>query len=239
MSGNNIIAELIRRLESLSDPSAVKGMAKYGITPEKAYGVPIPVLRKIAREIGVNHELSRKLWELNIRETRILASMIADPKKVTEEHMEKWVREFDYWEICDQCCINLFKKTRFAYKKAVEWSSRKEEFVKRAGFTLMACLAVSDKKASNEKFEEFLSIIKRESRDKRNYVKKAVNWALRQIGKRNPYLNKKAIETAKEILKIDSKTAKWIASKRYPRTDKRSSSKKTAEETQCRTHDMI
>jgi 3-methyladenine DNA glycosylase AlkD len=204
--------EILKKLESLSDPKAVEGMARFGISPKNTFGVSIPNLRKIAKEIGTDHLLAQKLWTSDIRETRILASMIDDPTMVTEDQMEKWVRDFDYWEICDQCCMNLFKKTKFAYQKAVEWSSREEEFVKRAGFVLMACLAVSDKKADNKQFERFLPIIKREATDNRNYVKKAVNWALRQIGKRNLNLNRRAIEIANEIKKINSKSAKWIAS---------------------------
>lgn len=202
--------DILKRLKSLSDPRAVEGMAKYGITPERTYGVSIPNLRKIAKETGKDHELAKKLWESNIRETRILACMTDDPEMVSEEQMENWVKDFDYWEICDQCCMNLFEKTKFAYQKSIEWSSRDEEFVKRAGFVLMARLAFSDKKADDERFEKFFPIIKREATDNRNFVKKAVNWALRQIGKRNLNLNSKAIETAKEIQKIDSKSAKWI-----------------------------
>jgi len=203
--------DILKRLKSLSDPRAVGGMAKYGITPERTYGVSIPNLRKIAKEIGKDHELAQKLWESDIRETWILASMIDNPETVTEEQMEGWVKDFDYWEICDQCCQNLFIKTDFAYQKAVDWSGRDEEFIKRAGFALMAWLAFKDKKAKDEQFEKFLPIIKREATDNRNFVKKAVNWALRQIGKLNIGLNMKAIETAKEIQKIESKSAKWIA----------------------------
>lgn len=204
--------EILEKLKPLSNPEAIEFMAKYGITPEKTYGVSIPNLRRLARETGTNHELAQQLWASDIRETRILASMIDDPLIVTEEQMEKWVKDFDYWEICDQCCQNLFGKTKFAYQKAIEWSSSDKEFIKRAGFVLMARLAVGDKKADDEQFEKFLPIIKKEASDSRNYVKKAVNWALRQIGKRNLHLNKKAIETAKEIHKTDSKSAKWIAS---------------------------
>jgi len=204
--------DILKKLKSLSNPKAVEGMVKYGITPKSAYGVSIPNLRKIAKQVGTNHNLAQQLWASDIRETRILASMVDDSDMVTEEQMEKWVKDFDYWEICDQCCMNLFKKTKFAYQKSIEWSSREEEFVKRAGFVLMACLAVSDKKADDGRFEIFFPIIKSEASDNRNYVKKAVNWALRQIGKRNFNLNRKAIETAKEIQKMDSKSAKWIAS---------------------------
>jgi len=204
--------KIIEKLKSLSDPEAVEGMARYGITPEKTYGVSIPNLRKIAKETGRGQDLSLKLWECNTRETRILAGMIGDPAKVTLEQMESWVREFTYWEICDQCCMNLFEKTVFAYRQAEQWSMNEEEFIKRAGFVLMARLAVSDKKADDNHFENFLPLIKREAADGRNFVKKSVNWALRQIGKRNLNLNKKAILTAKEIQQLDSKPARWIAS---------------------------
>jgi 3-methyladenine DNA glycosylase AlkD len=206
------IEEILNHLKSLSNPEAIAGMARFGITPHHTYGVSIPDLRKLAKEIGKDHNLAQKLWNLDNRETRILASMVDDPKMVTEEQVESWVKEFSYWEICDQCCMNLFEKTEFAYPKAIEWSSKKQEFVKRAGFVLMARLAVSDKKAEDNQFEKFFPIIKREVTDNRNFVKKAVNWALRQIGKRNFQLNKLAIEIAKEIQEIDSKAARWIAS---------------------------
>ncbi len=204
--------DIIEKLKSVSNPDAVGGMARFGITPENTFGVSIPNLRKIAKETKKNHALAQQLWESGFRETMILASMIDELEMVTEEQMEKWVLDFDYWEICDQCCMNLFEKTGFAYEKAIEWSLRDEQFVKRAGFVLMARLAVSDKKADDSRFEQFFPIMVREVDDERNYVKKAVNWALRQIGKRNLTLNEKAIETAMEIQKIDSKSARWIAS---------------------------
>jgi 3-methyladenine DNA glycosylase AlkD len=203
---------LLKKMESLSDPKAVEGMARYGINPEKAYGISIPRLRRMAKETGKDHGLAQRLWSSEIHEARILASMIDDPQQVTQEQMENWVKDFNSWDLCDQCCSNLFEKTDLAPKKAVEWSSREEEFVKRAGFVLMARLAVSDKKAEDCLFEEFFPLIKREAIDRRNFVKKAVNWALRQIGKRNPNLNARAIETAEGIQKIDSKSARWIAS---------------------------
>jgi len=206
-SGDIGYDDILKKLKSLSKPKAIEGMTKYGITAKNIYGVSIPNLRKIAKEIGVNHNLAQQLWKSDIRETRILASMIGDPKMVTEEQMEEWVKDFDYWEICDQCCMNLFEKTEFVYQKGVEWSSREEEFVKRAGFVLMARLAVSDKKADDERFERLLPLIKREASDDRNFVKKAVNWALRQIGKRNINLNRNAIEIAKEFQEMDSSSA--------------------------------
>ena len=204
--------DILEELESLSNPKSIEGMVRYGITPKSAYGVPIPSLRKLAQELGTDHELAQQLWSSGIREAQILASMIDNPKAVTEEQMESWVKDFDYWEICDQCCQNLFSKTSFAYQKAIEWSSNDKEFIKRAGFVLMACLAVHDKKADDNQFEKFLEIVRREATDNRKYVDKAVNWALRQIVKRNLHLNKKAIETAKDVQKMDSISAKWIAS---------------------------
>lgn len=204
-------SDIIKKLESLSDPEAVKGMARFGINPENTYGISIPKLRKVAKETGRNHTLAQQLWTSGRHEARILASMIDQPEMVTAVQMESWVSDFDSWDVCDQCCSNLFDKTGFAYRKAVEWSERGEEFVKRAGFVMMAVLAVHDKKAGDEEFLKFLPIIKRESTDNRNFVKKAVNWALRQIGKRNLNLNTMATKTAEEIQQIDSKSAEWIA----------------------------
>ena len=187
-------------------------MARFGINPKSTYGVSTPNLRKMAKQIGKDHPLAQKLWASGIHEARILASMIDSPEMVTEKQMENWVRGFDSWDVCDQCCSNLFDKTEFAYRKATQWSRRREEFVKRAGFVLIAALAVHDKGADDREFIKLLPIIKREATDNRNFVKKAINWALRQIGKRTSSLNKMAIETAKEIGEIDSKAARWIAS---------------------------
>lgn len=186
-------------------------MSRFGIKADKAFGVSVPALRKLAKSIGKDHALAQALWESGLHEARELATMIADPELVTEELMERWVMDIDSWDVCDHCCGNLWDKTPFAYRKAREWSRRPEEFVKRAAFSLMAALAVHDKTASDDAFIKFFAIIKRESIDERNFVKKAVNWALRQIGKRNRKLNRQAIETAREIQKLDSKSARWIA----------------------------
>jgi len=202
---------ILKRLKSLSRPQAVEGMARFGINPINTYGVSIPELRKIARETGENHELARHLWASGIHEARILASMIDDPSMVTEKQMESWVKDFDSWDVCDQVCSNLFDKTPFAYRKAREWSRREGEFVKRAGFVLMATLSVHDKKAKDKDFIQFFPLITKESTDERNFVKKAVNWALRQIGKRNDVLKKHAVKTARDIHKIHSPSAQWIA----------------------------
>ena len=204
--------QIIKKLKSLSNPKNVQGMARFGINPKKTLGVSIPVLRKMAKEIGKNHQLALELWDSGIHEARILAGFVDESDKVTEKQMEKWVKDFDSWDVCDQVCSSLFDKTDFVWKKLEELTKRKEEFVKRTGFTLMACLAVHDKKAKDKDFIKLLPIIKKEATDERNFVKKAVNWALRQIGKRNKNLNQEAIKIAREILKIENKTAKWIAS---------------------------
>jgi 3-methyladenine DNA glycosylase AlkD len=169
-------------------------------------------LRLIARKIGKDHAMAERLWASEIHEARILASMVDLPGAVTEEQMERWAEDFNSWDLCDQCCNNLFVRTAYAHQKALQWSARKEEFVKRAGFVLMACLAVHDKKTPDRDFLKFMPAIRRESADNRNFVKKAVNWALRQIGKRNLNLNQKAIELAHQIKQTDSKSASWIAS---------------------------
>ena len=205
------VSGVLETLHSLSNPEAVSSMAKFGIKANKAFGVSVPALRKLAESIGKDHHLAQDLWDTGLHEARELATMIADPKQVTEDSMEQWVKDIDSWDVCDHCCGNLWDKTPFAYRKARDWSRRPEEFVKRASFSLMAALAVHDQAASDDAFIKFLPIIKRESVDERNFVKKAVNWALRQIGKRNRNLNRQAIKTGREIQKLDSKPARWIA----------------------------
>ncbi len=204
-------ASIVRRLKSLANPANVAGMARYGISTQGTLGVSVPVLRGLAKEIGVDHRLAQELWTSGIHEARMLAGFIGDPDRVDEKLLERWAKDFDSWDICDQVCSNLFDRTAFAHAKAVEWSRRKETFVKRAGFVLMAALAVHDKKAADAAFLRFMPIIRRESGDDRNFVKKAVNWALRQIGKRSRTLNRAAIATADGIRKTESKAARWIA----------------------------
>ncbi len=203
--------EVIKKLKSLANPKNIEGMARFGIKPGKILGVSIPNLRKLAKQIGKNHQLAQQLWQSGIHEARILASMIDEVDKVTKRQMDAWIKNFDSWDVCDQVCMNLFDKTPYAFDKAKKWATRKKEFEKRAGFALMACLAWHDKETKDKEFLKFLPIIKKESIDERNYVKKAVNWALRQIGKRNLSLNKAAIKTSKEIQKINSEAARWIA----------------------------
>jgi len=205
------VRDILEKLKQCADPTAAEGMARVAITGNRVYGVKIPVLRKLAKDIGKNHDLARELWRIDSRETRILAAFVDDPKRVTEEQMESWVVDFDSWEVCDQCVMSLFRATPLAWEKAAAWSERDGEFVKRAGFALMASLASGDRKAGDDRFEAFLPIIEREAGDNRNFVKKAVNWALRQIGKRNTRLNTAAVETARRIGKQESKSARWIA----------------------------
>jgi len=202
---------ILARLHALRDPEAVAGMARYGINPKNNYGISVRTLREIARETGTDHDLALKLWASGIHDARILAGIIDDPGLTTEQQMDRWVNHFDSWDVCDQCC-GLFARTGFAYRKAVEWSGRVEEYVRRAGFVTMARLAVTDKRADDSQFEPFLVIIRESADDDRNYVKKAINWALRQIGKRNRRLNRMAIDTAEKIARAESKSARWIAS---------------------------
>lgn len=203
--------EILKKLDELSNPDEIEGMTRFGITPEHTYGLRMPVIKKIAKNYKKDHGLALDLWNIDTRETRIIASLVDNPDEVTSEQMNSWVNDFDYWEITDQCCINLFRKTKYAYDKIYEWSENEKEFVKRAGFALIATLAVHDKKTDDETFIKLLKLTKREAIDERNFVKKAVNWALRQIGKKNSNLNKEAIATAKEIDMINSKSAHWIA----------------------------
>lgn len=207
----NTAEEILERLRKMANPANVAGMSRYGINPENTLGISIPKLRLLAKEIGKDHSLAQDLWTSGVHEARILAAFIDDPKQVTEAQMEQWAADFDSWDVCDQVCGNLFDRTPYAYQKAVDWSSREAEFVKRSGFALMAWLPVHDKKARDEQFELFFPAIIAQSTDSRNFVRKSVNWALRNIGKRNRWLNQRAIETAQEIACIDSKTARWIA----------------------------
>lgn len=204
--------EAVARLEALADAKGREGMARFGINTDGVLGIRIPVLRRLAKEIGTDHELAEELWATGIHEARLLASMVDDPRRVTEEQMEAWVRDFDSWDVCDGVCGNLFDKTPFAHAKATAWTGRQEEFVKRAGFALIAWLAVHDKGTEDEAFVAFLPLIERESLDDRNFVKKAVNWALRQIGKRNLRLHRHALAAAERIRALDSRSARWIAS---------------------------
>ena len=204
--------QVIELLKSKADPSKLEGMAHFAIETNQRLGLSIPELRHIAKkEVEHDHQLALDLWQTGILDARALASMIDIPEQVTNEQMEAWVKDFNSWDICDQVCDNLFQKTRFAWEKVVEWSTREEEFVKRAAYTLIACLTFYDKQADDQQFIDTFPLIKAGATDPRNFVKKAVNWALRNIGKRNVVLNRAAIEAANDLLTLEDKTANWIA----------------------------
>jgi 3-methyladenine DNA glycosylase AlkD len=206
-----IADRIICELRAMANPSNVEGMSRYGISTDNTLGVPMPAIRSMAKQIGRDHQLAHLVWDSGLHEARILAALIDEPGKVTLGQMESWIGEVDSWDVCDQLCSNLFDKTIHAYQAARAWSKRKEIFVKRASYVLMAALAVHDKGAGDEVFLEFLTLIRKGSSDDRNFVKKSVNWALRQIGKRNMALHEAAIATAKLIDKQGSSAAHWIA----------------------------
>jgi 3-methyladenine DNA glycosylase AlkD len=213
MTAKKVMAEL-KRLSN-PNPKDLAGMARYGINTDHAWVISVPKLRNYAKELKKElnrHEIALEIWDTEVHEARILAGFIDDPEKVTDEQLEKWVKDFDSWDVCDLVCSELFDKTKFAYQKAEEWSERQEEFVKRAGFVIMCALAVHDKKATDQPFEKFLKICERESSNERNFVKKAVNWTIRNIGKtRNIALHEKALKTAYQIKEKGDKASRWIA----------------------------
>jgi 3-methyladenine DNA glycosylase AlkD len=204
--------EVLAELRAMADPSNLKGQARFGIDVSNSLGISMTSLRPLARRIGKDHALAIALWDSGIREARILATLVDDPVQVTEEQMEAWAAEFRSWEVVDAACCNLFDRTPFRYSKAVEWAAREEEFVKRAAFSLIAGIAVHDKTAPDDELVALLPVIQRESCDRRNFVRKAVNWALRQIGKRSLELNRAAIEAGEAIAAMDCKGARWVAS---------------------------
>jgi len=203
----NVLAELHR----LANPTNVAGMARFGIVGKELLGISMVQLRTIAKQTGRDHELAEELWASGVFEARILAGFVAEPARVTRRQANSWAKDFECWADCDGLCIHLLRKTPFANDLAIAWSRRREELVKRAGFTMMATLAVHNKAAGNDVFRTYLSRVQEEATDERHNVKKGVNWALRQIGKRNPILNREAILTAKRIREKDSRAARWIA----------------------------
>ena len=206
------VAEVLDKLNEKAESDQLQGMSRFGIVGDQRMGVSVPDMRKIAKGVGKDHQLALELWDTGIPEAMIVAGMVAEPDKLTEAQMEDWVVDINSWDICDQVCMHLFEKTPLAEKKIYEWSRREEEFVKRTAYALIACLAWHDKAAGDEDFIKYFPVIKQGSTDDRNYVKKAVNWALRNIGKRNLALNRAAVEIAREIGDLDSRSARWIAS---------------------------
>ncbi len=203
--------EVLAAIDALASGDVRAGMARFGVKVDNAKGVGAPALQALAKQIGRDHGLAADLWKTGVFEARAIAAMIDEAEKVTRAQMDRWARAFDSWAICDACCCYLFRRTPFAWDKAVEWAGGKAEYVKRAGFALMAYLAVHDKGAADEKFTALLPLIECAADDDRPFVKKAVNWALRQIGKRNRQLNAKAIATAEAIRTRGTPSARWIA----------------------------
>lgn len=204
--------EILELLKERAKPEKIQGMAKFGLTPGSRLGVSVPDMRAVAKQVGRDHDVALELWESGYPEAQIVASMIAEPAQLTEVQMETWVIDLNSWDTCDQVCMNLFEKSPLVKEKILDWSNREEEFVKRAAYALIACLAWHDKEMDNEEFTNLFPIISSGSIDDRNYVKKAVSWALRNIGKRNLDLNQAAIKLAQDIRQIDSRAARWIAS---------------------------
>ncbi|MCB9426317.1 MAG: DNA alkylation repair protein [Flavobacteriales bacterium] len=204
--------QIISRLHELANPEKIVYKEnKFGVKTQNSLGIYHKDLNTLAREIGKNSELAQQLFDSGIYEARLLCSKICKPRDVTEAQMEQWVKVFDNWEICDSFCMALFAKNDLAVAKINEWSTREPEFEKRAAFATMAAYCMADKKADNSVFVSFFPIILEACHDERLYVKKAVNWALRSIGKRNIDLNRKAILLAKEILQLEGKAPNWIA----------------------------
>jgi 3-methyladenine DNA glycosylase AlkD len=210
-SSNEILAYLAKN----GNEKAKQGMSRFGIQTEKAFGISIPVLRELARKHKKDHALALELWASGYHEARILASMVDDPKLCTEAQMEAWVVEFNSWDLCDQTCFGLFARSAFGMKKVFEWGHREEEYVRRAGFALMAAYALSAHKTKDEELLAFMPLIEQYSTDNRNFVRKAVNWALRQIGKRNWSLHKPAVAMAEKLMNSGDKTARWIGKDAY------------------------
>ncbi len=198
-------------LKALARPEQLEGMARFGIAGKGRLGASIPALRDLARTVGKNHRLAVRLWNTGIPDAMILAAFVGEPEKLSNESMDQWVTGIHSWDVCDQVCSNLFDRTPLAWQKIRDWSARKEEFVKRAAFVLIAVLAVHDRSAEDWKFIELLPLIRNGAKDDRNYVRKGVNWALRHIGKRNNRLHRAALAEAKRIRKIPAPAARWIA----------------------------
>ena len=206
------VETVLEKLKAKARPDQLPGMARYGMKTENRLGVQIPEIRKLAKETGKNHQLALELWKTGIAEALTVAAMIDEPEKLTEKQMDDWVNDIDSWDIGDQVSMNLFEKTPLAWKKIVDWSKREEEFVKRTAFGLLACLAWHDKTAEDEKFMDLFPVVAHGALDERNSIKKAVSWALRNIGKRNLSLNREALRLAEEIRKGGTKPARWVAS---------------------------
>lgn len=205
--------EIIELLKTMGSERNRSGMARFGINTEKAFGISMAELKPIAKEIKKNHKLALELWDYEYHEARLLAVLIDNPKEVGGEQMDSWASSFNSWDLCDQACMKLFCYTEARWDKVFEWGESEVEYVKRASFALIAGLGLHEKSKDNENFIKSLELIVRKADDERNFVKKAINWALRQIGKRNMQLREAAIDACNKILTQhpNSKSAKWVA----------------------------
>jgi 3-methyladenine DNA glycosylase AlkD len=208
---NPVVEEIIREMRSMAIPEALEGMRRFAINVSDRIGLSVPQLRIIARRCGRNQELAEKLWDTGILDARILASLVGDPDAIRSSTLDRWTRDFNCWTVCDACCCNLFDRTPYAWTKIRKWAPDKREFVRRAAFATVAGLAVHDKAAPDRAFVDALRLVEEYSFDDRNFVRKAVNWALRNIGKRNERLLPHAIRSAERIRAQGSKPARWIA----------------------------
>jgi 3-methyladenine DNA glycosylase AlkD len=186
------------------------GMARYAIPSDKAFGVSVSNIQVLGKQLGRDHELAAALWKTGWYEARMLASYVDDPERVTPAQMDQWCRDFDSWGICDTVCFVLFDRTPHAWRKVEQWANRREEFVKRAAFALLWGLTVHDKTAGDEMFTRALQLVERAAKDERHFVKKAVNMALRSIGKRNAALNAVAVATAQRLAGSQNDAARWV-----------------------------
>lgn len=203
-------AEVVNSLKRLGSPEAKEQMKRYGTYTEKAFGVPVSQMQAIAKKLGRDHQLALDLWETGWYEARMVAAFVDEPERVTAAQMDRWCRDFDNWGICDTVCFHLFDRTPHAFGKVDQWAGRKEEFVKRGAFALLACLALHDKQAADKQFMDRLPLIEQAATDERNFVKKGVSWALRLIGRRNPELHGAALALSERLAASANPAAKWI-----------------------------
>jgi 3-methyladenine DNA glycosylase AlkD len=204
------VEAVVASLKRLGTKRIRDGMARYGIPSDKAFGVPVGTMQKLAKRLGRNHELAAALWHTGWYEARMLASFVDEPACVTPAQMDRWCRDFDNWAVCDTVCFQLFDRTPHAWRKVAQWSRRRDEFVKRAAFALLASLTVHDKRADDVSFAQGLLLVERAAADERNFVKKSVNWALRSIGKRSPALNAAAVAVAQRLSASPQAAARWV-----------------------------
>lgn len=211
MSSPESVASVLQALRAHENADNVAGMARFGMSSAGRLGVPVPLMRELATRIGTDQRLALALWQTEIAEARIVASMIADPQAISARQADRWARDFDSWDVCDQVCGNLFRRAPWAWHSVPAWAASEREYVRRAAFALLACLATHDKAAPDERFLQTFPLIRAAATDDRNYVRKAISWALRNIGKRNPSLNREAILLARSLRALDLRPARWIA----------------------------